>query len=64
MENLVEGAVFNVTGANGFNRDVEVTNGKNYTRENQKKGSYLVKEKSSPEGYLLNTETYRVEVKP
>ena len=60
---LVEGAVFNVTGANGFNRDVEVTNGK-ITLEKIKKGSYLVKEKSSPEGYLLNTETYRVEVKP
>ncbi len=60
---LVEGAVFNVTGANGFNQDVEVTNGK-ITLEKIKKGTYLVKEKSSPEGYLLNTETYRVEVKP
>ena len=60
---LVEGAVFNVTGANGFNQDIEVTNGK-ITLEKIKKGSYLVKEKSSPEGYLLNTETYRVEVKP
>lgn len=60
---LVEGAVFNVTGENGFDRDVEVTNGK-ITLEKIKKGSYLVKEKSSPEGYLLNAETYRVEVKP
>lgn len=60
---LVDGAVFNVTGANGFNRDVEVTNGK-ITLEKIKKGSYLIKEKSSPEGYLLNTETYKAEVKP
>ena len=60
---LVEGAVFNVTGANGFNRDVEVTNGK-ITLEKIKKGTYFVKEKSSPYGYLLNTETYSVEVKP
>lgn len=60
---LVEGAVFNVTGANGFNQDVEVKNGK-ITLEKIKKGTYLVKEKSSPEGYLLNTETYRAEVRP
>lgn len=60
---LVEGAIFNVTGANGFNQDVEVKNGK-ITLEKIKKGTYLVKEKSSPEGYLLNTETYRAEVRP
>ncbi len=36
MEILVEGAVFNVTGANGFNRDVEVTKWKNYTRKIKK----------------------------
>lgn len=60
---LVEGAIFNVTGPDGFNQDVAVTNGK-ITLENLKKGTYLVKEKSSPEGYLLNTETYRAEVKP
>ena len=60
---LVEGAIFNVTGANGFNKDVEVTNGK-IILEKIRKGIYLVKEKFSPEGYLLNTETYKVEVKP
>ena len=60
---LVEGAIFNVTGANGFNKDVEVTNGK-IILEKIRKGTYLVKEKFSPEGYLLNTETYKVEVKP
>ena len=60
---LVEGAIFNVTGANGFNKGVEVTNGK-IILEKIRKGIYLVKEKFSPEGYLLNTETYKVEVKP
>ena len=60
---LVDGAIFNVTGPNGFNQDVAVTNGK-ITLEKIKKGTYLVKEKSVPEGYLLNTETYRAEVKP
>ena len=60
---LIDGSIFNITGENGFNKDVEVTNGK-ITLEKIKKGSYLVKEKSNPEGYLLNTETYKVEVKP
>lgn len=60
---LINGAVFNVTGVNGFNRDVEVTNGKILIEKIQK-GIYFVKEKSSPNGYLLNTETYKVEVKP
>lgn len=60
---LVEGAIFNVTGANGFNKDVEVTNGK-ITLERLRKGTYYVREKLSPNGYLLNTETYAVEVEP
>lgn len=60
---LIDGAIFNVTGENGFNRDVEVENGK-IILEEIKKGIYIVKEKSSPEGYLLNAETYRVEVEP
>ena len=60
---LVDGAVFTVTGENGYNRDVTVANGK-IKIEKLKKGIYYVKEKSSPTGYLLNTETYTVEVKP
>lgn len=62
-KDLVDGAVFNVTGENGFNRDVTVTNGK-IKLEKLKKGIYYIKEKSSPNGYLLNTETYTAEVKP
>lgn len=60
---LVDGAVFNVTGENGFNRDVTVTNGK-IKLEKLRKGTYYIKEKSSPTGYLINTETYTAEVKP
>ena len=59
---LVDGAVFNVKNSSGFNQDVEVTNGK-IVLEKLKKGTYYIKEKSSQDGYLLNTETYSVEVK-
>lgn len=60
---LIDGSIFNVTGPNGFNQDVTVTNGK-ITLEKLRKGTYYIKEKSSPDGYLLNTETYSAVVKP
>ena len=60
---LVDGAVFTVTGENDFYQEVTVTNGK-IKLDKLRKGTYYVKEKSSPTGYLLNTETYIVEVKP
>lgn len=58
---LVNGAIFNVTGPNGFNQDVTVTNGK-ITIEKLRKGTYTITEKSAPNGYLLNTQAYNVEV--
>ena len=59
---LVDGTVFTVNGP-GYNGDVEVRNGR-ITLEKIKKGSYTIREKSVGTGYLLNTETYKVEVKP
>ena len=59
---LISGAVFNVSGPNGYNKDVTVTNGK-ITLEKLKKGTYTIKEISAPYGYLLDTKTYNVEVK-
>ena len=60
---LIDGAVFNITGPDGYNRDVTVKNGK-ITVEKLKRGTYTIKEKSAPTGYLVNTEKYQVEVKP
>ena len=60
---LIDGAKFRVTGPNGYNQLVTVTNGK-ILIEKLKKGTYLILEESSPEGYLLNTETYKAVVKP
>ena len=60
---LVDGAIFTVTGENGYNQEVTVTNGK-IILEKLKKGTYYIKEKSSPNGYLLNAETYTATIKP
>lgn len=60
---LVDGAEFRVTGPNGFNQLVKVTNGK-IKLEKLYKGIYTIKEENAPYGYLLNTESYNVEVKP
>lgn len=62
-ENLIDGSVFRVTGPNNYNQLVEVKNGK-ILLERLRKGTYLIKEDSAPTGYLKNTETYKVEVKP
>ncbi len=58
---MISGAVFNITGPDGYNKDVTVTNGK-ITLEKLKKGTYTIKEISAPSGYLLNTKTYNVTV--
>ena len=61
-KDLVDGSVFTVNGP-GYNGDVTVQNGK-ILLEKIKKGTYTIKEKSVGTGYLLNTESYKVEVKP
>ena len=60
---LVDGAKFRVTGPNNFNKLVTVENGK-ITLEKIKRGTYTIREESVPDGYLINAETYTVEVKP
>lgn len=60
---LVDGAIYNVSSSNGYNKDVTVTNGK-ITLEKLRKGTYFVKEIKAPEGYLLDTKSYNVEVIP
>lgn len=60
---LIDGAIFNITNENGYNKDIKVTNGK-IVIDQLKKGTYFIKEKSSPDGYLLNTETYKVVINP
>lgn len=61
-KDLVNGSVFTVNGP-GYNGDVTVQNGK-ILLEKIKKGTYTIKEKSVGTGYLLNTESYKAEVKP
>jgi len=59
---LIDGSIFQVSGPNGFNKEVKVTNGK-VLLEKLKIGTYSVKEKTAPIGYLLNTNTYNAQVK-
>ena len=59
---LVNGAVFKVRGADDYNKDVTVTNGK-ITIDKLKKGTYTINEISVPYGYLIDTKSYDVEVK-
>ncbi len=60
---LIDGAVFRITSADGYDNTVTVTNGK-IVVEDLKAGIYTIKEVSAPHGYLLNTKSYNVEVKP
>lgn len=60
---LVDGAKFRVTGPKDYNQLVTVQNGK-ITLEKLRKGTYTIREEESPNGYILNTETYTAEVRP
>lgn len=59
---LIDGAVFNITGPNNYNNDVIVKNGK-IVVEKLKKGIYTLKEKAAPNGYILDANSYNIEVK-
>lgn len=60
---LVNGAIFNVKGPNNYNESFTVSNGK-LLIEKVRKGTYTIKETYAPEGYVLDTNTYTIEVKP
>ena len=60
---LINGAIFQVNGPDNYSKEVTVTNGK-ITVDNLKRGTYTIKEKSAPHGYLINTNTYTVQVVP
>ena len=59
---LIDGAIFNIAGPDNYNKDVTVQNGK-VTLDKLRKGTYIIKEISAPYGYLLDTNSYSVEVK-
>ena len=59
---LIDGAIYNVSNSNGYNQDITVTNGK-IIIEKLKKGSYKIKEKKAPTGYLIDKNTYSIDVK-
>jgi len=58
---LIDGAIFEINGPDNFYKEVTIKNGK-ITLDNLKRGTYTIKEKTAPNGYLLNTNTYTVEV--
>lgn len=60
---LIDGAVFEISGPDNFQKEVQVTNGE-IVLNKLKKGTYYIKEKQAPNGYLLDTNTYKVEVEP
>lgn len=59
---LINGAIFKIEG-NNYNKEVTVTNGK-ITLDKLREGYYTITEIYAPDGYLLNTEKYEVEIKP
>ena len=59
---LINGAIFKIEG-NNYNKEVAVTNGK-ITLDKLREGYYTITEIHAPDGYLLNTEKYEVEIKP
>lgn len=60
---LIDGAIFRITNSEGYDNTVTVTNGK-IVIQDLKAGIFTIKEVSAPYGYLLDTKSYNVEVKP
>ena len=60
--NLIDGAIFEITGPESYKKEVTVKNGI-IKLERLKIGTYTIKEKTAPYGYLLDTKSYNIEVK-
>ncbi len=60
---LIDGAIFRITNSEGYDNTVTVTNGE-IVIQDLKAGIYTIKEVSAPHGYLIDTKSYNVEVKP
>ena len=60
---LIDGSIFEITGPENFYKEVIVTNG-NIKLEKLKIGTYTIKEKVAPVGYLIDKNSYSIEVKP
>ena len=60
---LIDGAIFEINGPDNFSKEVTVTNGK-ITVDKLKIGTYTIKEKIAPNGYIVDPNTYTVEVVP
>lgn len=60
---LIDGAIFEIDGPDNFHEEVAVTNGK-ITVDKLKKGTYTIKEKIAPNGYIADPNTYSVEIVP
>ena len=59
---LINGSTFIVTGPENFKKEVNVINGK-VLLEDLKIGTYTITEKEAPVGYLINKNSYNIEVK-
>ena len=60
--NLIDGAIFEITGPENYKTEVTVKNGL-IKLEKLKIGTYTIIEKTAPYGYLLDTKSYTIEVK-
>ena len=60
--NLIDGAKVLVEGVDNYSKEITITNG-DIVLEKLKTGAYTIKETSAPNGYLLNTNTYTIQVK-
>lgn len=62
QKELVDGALFSLTDKDSFQQDILVEKGK-ITLDYLKPGTYFLKEKVAPEGYLIDKNEYKIVIK-